>query len=66
MAEIVSTPGVFGGKPRLAGYRIAVVDIAEQLGELRPRSRRGASCFHDALCIRPNAGERRERSLHRR
>jgi uncharacterized protein (DUF433 family) len=31
MTEIVSTPGVFGGKPRLAGYRIAVVDIAEQL-----------------------------------
>lgn len=31
MAKIVSTPGVFGGKPRLTGYRIAVVDIAEQL-----------------------------------
>ena len=31
MPEIVSTPGVFGGKNRLAGYRIAVVDIAEQL-----------------------------------
>lgn len=31
MAEIVATPGVFGGKPRLAGYRIAVIDIAEQL-----------------------------------
>lgn len=31
MAEIVSTPGVLGGKPRLANYRISVLDIAEQL-----------------------------------
>jgi uncharacterized protein (DUF433 family) len=31
MAEIVSPPGVFGGNPRLANCRIAVVDIAEQL-----------------------------------
>lgn len=29
MPEIVSTPGVLGGKPRLKDHRISVVDIVE-------------------------------------
>lgn len=31
MTEIVSTPGVLGGKPRLKEYRISVLDIVELL-----------------------------------
>lgn len=33
--HIVSTPGVLGGKPRIAGHRIAVIHVAvwhEQMG----------------------------------
>ncbi|WP_436930048.1 DUF433 domain-containing protein [Halosimplex halobium] len=31
MAEIVRTDGVLGGKPRLAGHRISVLQIAEMV-----------------------------------
>lgn len=31
MTEIISTPGVLGGKPRLKGYRISVLDVIELL-----------------------------------
>lgn len=33
MADIVSTPGVLGGKPRLAKHRISVVDVVELLDD---------------------------------
>ncbi|MFB6187845.1 MAG: DUF433 domain-containing protein [Halobacteriaceae archaeon] len=31
MAEIVATPGVLSGQPRLEGERVAVLDIVEML-----------------------------------
>lgn len=31
MAEIVSTPGVLGGKPRIEGRRIGVLHIVDQI-----------------------------------
>lgn len=34
MAEIVATPGVLGGKPRLANHRISVVDVVELLDDV--------------------------------
>ena len=31
MADIVCTPGVLGGKARLEGRRISIIDIAERV-----------------------------------
>jgi uncharacterized protein (DUF433 family) len=36
---IVRTPGVYGGKPRIEGHRIAVHDIAESHNQGIPPSR---------------------------
>lgn len=33
MADIVHTPGVMGGQPRLDGHRISVLQIAERVHE---------------------------------
>lgn len=35
MAEIVSTDDVLGGKPRLAGHRISVLDVVDRYHEGR-------------------------------
>jgi hypothetical protein len=48
----------------LISTKITRYPVALSQGEHTPRSSLGASCFHDALCIRPNRGKHRECSLY--
>lgn len=76
MAEIVSTDGVLGGKPRLKGHRISVLDVTEFLKagysieetaehlQITPKEVRAAASYYRTHREQMTELEQRRRERH--